>query len=440
MKKYFFSTLCTLCFGLTVFGQDSVLSNSFSLPFQFRPRLEYRAGDFRPLTTQEHPAFLISNRLRTGIAFSHADILRAKVIFQNISLWGQSAAVQGIGQQNNNLGVFEAWVDVKIYRGLRTKIGRQPIVLDDKRLFSESDWTQGGRAHDALSIYFNDKQWDVRSFFAFNQNYANLYQGNLNNPSGNYYNSEGAQPYKFMQTLWLSRQLTAASKLSLLFTNIGYQEVDNALVNPDTSISCLQTFGGHYDFSKKAISVNLTAYYQMGQNALHEKVNAYLFSAGLAGQLSSKWQLSFRSDYLSGNKTTTPTGHSAAFSTLFGTGHPFYGQMDYYPFSNVGLWNQVVGLNFLPIEKMILKAEGHWFSSAHNFERSGSSFDRNLGQELDAGVVYKLNRFTEISAGYSVYFSNKNIETLKGVNHAKSLQDWFWLSLNVSPELFSVKF
>jgi len=440
MKKFAFSIAAILLSGMGAFAQDSLLSNSLSIPLEFRPRLEYRNGESRPLSEGEHPAFLVTNRLRTGIIYGHADLLKAKIIFQQVGLWGQAAPVQGLGTQNNSIGLFEGWVDLKIYKGLRTKIGRQTINLDDQRLFSESDWSQGGRVHDALSVYYSDQQWDIRSYFAFNQNYAALYQNNLNNPSGNFYNSDGAQSYKFMQTLWLSRQLTSVSKLSLLFTNIGYQQVLATSPNPDTTINSLQTIGGNYIWSKKPFGAYFSGYYQAGHNVLHEKVSAYLLSAGISGALAAKWQFSLHSDYLSGNKIQMPSGQTHVFSTLFGTGHPFYGQMDYYPSGNAGLWNQAAALGFIPTEKIQLKIAGHWFLAGHRFENNGIVYDRDLGQEIDANFAYTLNSFTQLSAGYSVYFTNENTEALKNVRPAKSLQDWFWLSLKVSPELFRAKF
>lgn len=440
MKKYVLTISTLICSGFIAFGQDSLGLNRFSADMQFRPRLEYRNGAFRPLSQEEHPAFLISNRLRLGLAYSHSDLFKAKFTLQQVGLWGQAAPVQGPGQQNNNIGLFEGWVDLKIYKGLRTKIGRQTIKLDDQRLFSESDWSQGGRAHDALSVYYSDEQWDIRSYFAFNQNYAVLYQGNLNNPSGSFYNSDGAQNYKFMQTLWLNRKLSSSSKLSLLLTNIGYQQVDAVIPDPDTRISQLQTFGGNYNFSKKAVQLNLSAYCQLGQNTLYQRVSAYLLSAAITARPAPAFNFSLRSDYLSGNNINTPVTASHVFSTLFGTGHPFYGQMDYYPSGNAGLWNHALSINYIPAKKIILEASAHWFLAGHTFEKNGVIYQQNLGQEIDVNFVYNLNAFTGFSAGYSVYFANKNIEALKSVNQVKPWQDWFWISLNVSPELFKARF
>jgi hypothetical protein len=46
------------------------------------------------------------------------------------------------------------------------------------------------------------KKIDLKAYFAYNQNYNDLYGNNLSNPSGSLYNPQGGIPYKWMQTIW----------------------------------------------------------------------------------------------------------------------------------------------------------------------------------------------------------------------------------------------
>lgn len=437
-------TLLSLALLLTAtgFGQGQEITgdHTFKASMQFRPRFEYRDGAFRPLSKNETAAALISSRLRLNMDYQYSDLLKTRISLQNVSLWGQANPAQGIKQQNNEIAIYEAWADLKIYKGFGARIGRQEILLDDQRLFSIADWTDGGRTHDALSLYYSGDKFQLKSFFAFNQNYNVWYHGDLHNPSGNLYNTTGAQAYKFMQTLWIGYQFSEASKASFLFANLGFQNADTGMPKPNTTIANLQTTGINYSFNKKAIQINLSAYYQFGKNMEHQDASAYLLSGGITGKINKALSFGLRSDYLSGNSLhqNEPTNHS--FYSLFGTNHPFYGGMEYFPYSNVGLWNNVISANYSASSAIKLQAEGHLFYAAHKFERNGQLYNSNLGQEIDLKLNYTINSFVNLTMGYSGYFTNDNILALKGVSNATSLQNWVWVCLNVSPELFKTRF
>lgn len=421
-------------------GQEITGDNSFEASMQLRPRFEYRDGAFHPLSKDETAAALVSSRLRLNMDYQYSDLLKTRVSLQNISLWGQASPVQDINQTNNNLGVFEAWADLKIYKGLRAKIGRQTILLDDQRLFSVADWTQGGRSHDAISVYYGSNKFEGKTFFAFNQNYNARYQGNLHNASGNLYDPQGSQAYKYMQTLWLRYEFSKSSKASFLFANLGFQNADTGLLHPDKTISNLQTTGLNYSFSSQHVQVNLSGYYQFGENTAHETVSAYLVSAGVSGKLSKEFTLALRTDYLSGSKINRSNENNHSFNSLFGTSHPFYGKMDYYPYGEAGLWNNVITLGYKPSQKISLKAAGHFFYTAQKFDRAGKTYGKNLGQEVDLAFDYHLNSLIGISGGYSVYFTTENVLALKGVVNEKPWQNWAWISLDINPRLFKVRF
>lgn len=224
-------------------AQDTSAKNTFILSSQLRPRFEYRNGDFKPLSKGENPAVPVNSRVRLNLEYEYSDEIKTKISLQSVNIWGQAAPVQGLNQQNNNFGIFEAWADVKIYKGLRTKIGRQTISLDDERLFGVSDWTPASRSHDALSVYYVSDKFRVNSYFAFNQNYNALYQNNINNPSGNLYSSQGAQPYKYMQILWMGYHFTPSSDLSFIFSNLGFQNAGSNSQSPNEVITDLRTTG-----------------------------------------------------------------------------------------------------------------------------------------------------------------------------------------------------
>ncbi|TAN11483.1 MAG: hypothetical protein EPN37_17315 [Chitinophagaceae bacterium] len=421
-------------------AQDTSAKNTFILSSQLRPRFEYRNGDFKPLSKGENPAVLVNSRLRLNLEYDYSDEIKTKISLQSINIWGQATPVQGLNQQNNNFGIFEAWADIKIYKGLRTKIGRQTISLDDERLFGVSDWTPASRSHDALSVYYVSDKFRVNSYFAFNQNYNALYQSNINNPSGDLYSSQGAQPYKYMQILWMGYHFAPSSDLSFIFSNLGFQNAGSNSQSSNETIADLQTTGINYSFSDKNFSANFSGYYQFGKNTLLNTVSACLLSVGISGKIFSRFAMSVRSDYLSGNSVGQSSGTDHAFSALYGTNHKFYGQMDYYPAGTAGLWNNVIAGSYTVSERIKLAATGHFFFTASGLQKNVGNPHANLGQEADLNFSYRINTFTDVSIGYSAYFTTKNLLQIKGISNPKPWQDWAWICLDVHPRIFKAVF
>jgi len=62
---------------------------------------------------------------------------------------------------------------LKLQRELHTKIGRQTIALDDVQLFGISDWAQGERSHDALSVYYNLNRFNATSYLPITKTIRN---------------------------------------------------------------------------------------------------------------------------------------------------------------------------------------------------------------------------------------------------------------------------
>lgn len=435
-------TAATLFSGLNANAQDQTGKNSFSLSGQFRPRLEVRDGSFRPLSKGEKPAVLVSNRIRLNMAYSYSDLLTTKLSLQDVGIWGQSAPIQGVGPNGQSVGLFEAWVDLKLFKGLHTKIGRQTMDLDGGRLFSAVDWAMGGRAHDGLSVSYQSGKFKATSLFAFNQNYSTNYNNNLNNPVGNLYDPQGTQPYKSMQMIWMEYTPGKISKLSFLFANIGYQNAKGAI--DTTSVYYGQTTGFNYYLNIASTSATLTGYYQFGKTPQGKNTSSYLLAGKLQQHINTKLIGTIGLDYLSGNTYGKGNTTDHAFQTLFATGHKFYGNMDYFyagnSHGNVGLLDAYLAAGCQLSSKSKMNITGHLFQAAADVYLNGDQQGKSLGQEIDLNFAHKINDFTTVSLGYSTFFTSNTLLEVKNVSNVKSSQNWIWVSLNVQPEFFKSKF
>ena len=420
--------------GTMLFAQE----NEFDMSLQLRPRTEYRNGAYRPLQTGEEPAILTHNRTRLTINYSNGDKLKMRVSLQNINIWGQANQVQPLDATNNNIGLFEAYADIKLSENMRTKIGRQMIALDDDRIFGTFDWHPAGRSHDALNISWKKQNTEVQTYFAFNQNYNTI--GNVNNPAGQYFSPENAQPYQHLQMIYAKYNFTPKHYLSVLANNIGFKDfkTDNKTYN-------MQTFGANYFGNGNLWNVGLSAYYQFGETNVGRKTSATLLSAVVDYKINKPSKIGFGIDYLSGDNTNKPTQEATnIFNPLYGTHHKFYGIMDYFytgnPHGNVGLLDTYVRYSSVINPKLSISAVGHFFNSGAKIYQNNQKKSNYLGSELDLSFNYNIMNNISLTGGYSNFFNTESLRYLKKTPNARGNQDWVWISLNINPQIFKAKF
>jgi hypothetical protein len=428
--------------GTNVNAQErDTLEHDLSLSFQFRPKLEFRDGNFRPLVKGEKPAALISDRIRLKFDYSYKNVLAIRVTPQAVNVWGQANMVQGAENSGNKLGLFETWAKIRISPSWYTQVGRQVISLDDERLFGELDWAQGGRAHDAVSIHFSKNKYELKGFFAYNQNYKTLYGNNLSNPSGNLYATNDAFPHKWMQTVWASFPLSEASKITAVVANLGFQNTTAA--NQNAPDYFMQTYGANYFLKTKKVDAQVAAYFQGGRNAGGKITEAYMGALNVAYNINNQWNIGIGSDIVSGNNVGSAQKRNTAFNPIFHTGHKFYGHMDYYyagnGHSNAGLSDSYLKVGFKTEKGFGLNLIVHQFFTVNKVESLTQNYDANLGQEIDLLFNYKINKFVSILGGYSFYITTPTINYLKNVVNGKSYQQWAWFALNVNPTLLKIR-
>ena len=420
--------------GTMLFAQE----NEFDMSLQLRPRTEYRNGAYRPLQTGEEPAILTHNRTRLTMNYSNGDKLKMRVSLQNINIWGQANQVQPLNATNNNIGLFEAYADIKLSENMRTKIGRQMIALDDDRIFGTFDWHPAGRSHDALNISWKKQNTEVQTYFAFNQNYNTI--GNVNNPAGQYFSPENAQPYQHLQMIYAKYNFTPKHYLSVLANNIGFKDfkTDNKTYN-------MQTIGANYFGNGNLWNVRLSAYYQFGETNVGRKTSATLLSAVVDYKINKPSKIGLGIDYLSGDNTNKPTQEATnIFNPLYGTHHKFYGIMDYFyagnPHGNVGLLDTYVRYSSVINPKLSISAVGHFFNSGAKIYQNNQKKSNYLGSELDLSFNYNIMKNISLTGGYSNFFNTESLQYLKKTPNARGNQDWVWLSLNINPQIFKAKF
>lgn len=415
--------------------------NQLSVSLQLRPKSELRSGAFRPLAKGEEPAALISQRSRLNVNYQYKNLLTVQVSPQIVTVWGEEPLTQG-AKLNNGVALFEAWAKLNLSKNTTLQIGRQVISLDDERFFGELDWAQGGRSHDAISLHVQKEKFAFKAFAAFNQNYAQLYGSNSSNPAGNLFSSASAANYKTMQTLWAKFNVDDKNTISLLANNLGFQNAATALDN--AKVYYAQTIGANYFHTGKNWKFNLSAYTQFGKNAIGVKTSGYMLAIYADRKLNKKWNIGLGTDYLSGNDVGVANQKNKIFTPYFATGHKFYGHMDYFYAGNghsgTGLVDIYLNLQHKANDKWNFGLTIHQFLSPNKIKDINKDYASNLGEEFDFNFGYTLHKYAKLTGGYSAYANTSSLNFIKNVNQPNNLQHWFWLSLNINPNIFNLKF
>lgn len=413
---------------LSITAQDG--KNEFTIDAQLRARSEYRNGVLSPRQEGDPSAFFINNRARFSLGYQR-ERLQIKFSAQHVGVWGQDPQID----KNGRFILNEAWAKLDLGKGTFAQLGRQPLAYDDERLLGGLDWNVAGRYHDALKLGYENERNKLHLIVAYNQNDEKQ--------KGNFY-SDGAQPYKAMQTLWYNGKWARNFNISLSFINTGFETGIPATSTEKEKgkTTYMQTTGTFLTYTPGNWILNGSAYYQFGKRKLKgmeetQKVSAYLFGMKAAYKIDSKWSITLLTDYLSGNPESN---NISTFDPLYGTHHKFYGNMDYFYASayNKGLWDKQLGVDFKPSTGWLLTLNYHHFSSTYDVMTMDGARGKNLGSEIDFQMDYMLMKDVKLTAGYSTMLGTKQMDSIKGGNH-KSWQDWGWLSININPRILFTK-
>lgn len=475
-------TIKKLLLGLSVLLSLPAFAQ-FTLDGEIRPRFEYRNGFKNILDSTQSPAAFVDQRTRLYFGYK-TDGYIFKVTVQDIRVWGsQPQTIGTAAQQNNNgayIAVHEAWVEALLNEKWSLKFGRQEIAYDDHRIFGDLGWAQQSRAHDAALLKFKNEKTKVDFGVAYNQDKAAL-------------SGTDAQfgTYKAMQYMWLNHKLSDNFNASVLFLNLGKEQLDydSSGVAPGTATAYYkdnysQTAGTRLVYKKDKFQLAGAFYYQMGvdgnrntvftdvKGEYNREIQAINVRLEANYKMSEKFAVHAGFEHLSGQSQTDTSfsyrtvNHS--FTPHFGTNHKFNGYMDYFYVGNhinsVGLNDAFFGLKYTH-KKFWLGADVHYFLAAEEvldgykiqLDNNAAiaagtplsevdqlqAMDSYLGTEIDFTLGFKLSKGVDVKGGYSVMINTETLSYLKGVTDANGRgiegthNGWGWLMLTIKPKFIT---
>lgn len=412
---------------IVVASLSSVCRAQLKIDAEIRPRFEYRDGYKTLLSSDQSPAFVISQRSRVN--FGYAD--EKYIIFlsvQDSRIWGETVSKTDAA----SIDLFEAWAQYNFVDNFSMKVGKQSLSYDDKHLIGPNDWNNVGATHDiAMLKYKND---GLKVDFAGGYN---------NNSDKNYESNYPLNTYKYIGYLWINKSITDNLSVSVLNLLDGYQKAKS---NDTIYTRATSGFYANYLNDSSFFSMSLSGYYQYGKSKTGSKISAYFFSIAPEFKISQKLKMIIALDYFSGDDALKNDKKVNAFSNLYGDGHGLYGYMDYFTTIDShteggGLSDLYLRFNYNPSKKTNIEATVHNFRLTNtvidSISTPGVSFKakRNLGTEIDLMVKYKLSSSAEVRIGFSTMLATKSMEIFKGGDHSK-FQSWGWMMFVFKPTLY----
>ncbi|NPV37148.1 MAG: alginate export family protein [Bacteroidales bacterium] len=406
--------------GLILYS--NALYAQFSLSSEFRPRMEYRHGYKQPAPSAVDPAFFVSQRTRLTGEYK-SNVAKMLFSFQDVRTWGD---LPQLSSANDKLTLHQAWIELKVFKDINLKAGRQEIIYDDARLFGNVDWAQQGRSHDAMILKYSKNKFKADLGLAYNQSGEPLF-GTTYTVTGN---------YKALQYLWLHQDF-GQTGLSLIAVNNGIQYHNTS----DSSYSTVysQTAGGRATTTLGKLNLAFAGYYQTGKNAKNKDLDAFYLAAEGGFPVSKAFRISLGGEYLSGNSQLDASAKDKAFNPLYGTAHKFNGHMDYFYVGNhigsVGLRDIYFDLRWKG-GKAAAYLTTHFFAAAADVadvSQPGKALSSSLGTEFDFGLDFKVAPNLTASAGYSQMLPTETFITLRGGDKNQT-HNWAWVMLVYKPD------
>lgn len=398
MKKIFF--LAVVSFSLV-----GILNAQETLKFsaQIRPRFEIDNKDFNSSTLQNTFTLL---RTRVGLAFTPLKNISGFFQIQDSRTFGQEPSTVA---DTKNLDLHQAFfkIDNLFDLPVNLKLGRTEISYGSERFIGSLNWSNVGRSFDGgiASVLFENILVDVFALKEFERSNAgdSLDQSiyGINVDIGGL-SGHTIQPFIIWQrespTDYLSRF----------------------------------TLGTYYKGIIENFTHEIDAAYQLGNiiaSNRKQDISAYVFSynANYTFDIEAKPSVGLQIDYTSGDDNQFDDKFKT-FASLYGTGHKFFGHMDYF----VNLVNDTYGLGVTdfvgklglsPVSQLMLNLNFHIFRANENYYLINSSTSKDFGSELDFVANYKYNNNISFEGGAAFFSPGDIFKERRG----SDTSTWFYL-------------
>lgn len=403
---------------------------------EFRMRSVANHGYKLPVKTGTDAAFGVDQRSRIRLHYD-SEAYTARMTFQDARFWGGDDLYNPTGLEGNSnaLGIYEAWVELKINDNSQLKLGRQPWNYNDMRVLSSRNWWTSGMSYDGILFKTHDvsKNWSAHLGVSYN---------NEGTKSGVIDESAwSGDKIKSMNFLNVRRQINEKLSGSLMFSLSAREDINNdKLLGTGTHGLNLKYNKGKR--SSGGIFGHFSGYYQHGKDLQkgtddeYKSINAALFAADLGYRTpDKKLELAGGMEYLTGhdysNTDTDYNNTRHSFDLLYSGRFPYYGgNMNHFLIQDSyktgtkggGYFDPYLTATYRTSSTTAINASVHLPAlttkvAAHNSinpdsgKPAGIETDVNdkpiywkgsLGNYIDVGVTRKFNKEIILKSGFSL--------------------------------------
>ena len=420
MKKLFISLI--VIFNLISSAEAQGENSEWKIFGQVQIRGEVDARDFSNST---NPFSFASLRTRLGAK---------KTLFNQVDFFVELSDSRLLGQEKNtsasisNVDLYQGYIKLAELFGLPldVQVGRFAMFYGNERFFGMSNWSYTGRSFDGIRFMIDPQNFAL-DLFVITHTQTLPYIGN-------------ATPSTYPITANRDHFIYGLRKNSFLddlnsIEFISYYEYDKEFskIIPDTlylkRLTASATYAGKFD----DLSLTVEAAYQLGKKNGRD-LSAYMLAL-LADYNFDPMKLGFGADIFSGTKPDEVKKDNS-FETNYGTGHKFFGYMDY--FINIPSNTKGLGINNFYLTSSYRFPDSKFSAqiNAHHFMANQKSLAGELtfGQEIDLVVKYDFIKGTTINWGGSVFLPGDLMKSFWkiGTNERKDPSFWTYLMVTAN--------
>ncbi len=395
---------------------------------ELRPRLLLDDGYKNPKANDDPVLAYITQRTRLNASYQQQQF-EAYFSLQDVRVWGgdNQYSSSGIFGNTGSLSLHQGWFILKPIKTLSIKTGRQLFQYDDQRIISSRNWNDYQITYDAVLIQFDNAKDKIDIGLTWNSETINTFL----------YPQVKFKIFDFIRYERIFRDFNI-SAIALI--------TGNTVSDTVSSIYLKGTYGLNLLLDITNLHARITGYFQNNLNQNGTRLHAFCFS--LLAQydvFQKRASFSIGVDYLSGqDETKTSNKYNRTnhrFDILYGRRHGWYGYIDFFPpIPEQGLQDYYLKADYRPWKKLTLQLDGHFFwlaSNKYNVDGSGDILKKNLGQELDFTLIWKIMDVVSLQGGYSFYLMTETLRQVKGVNNTSTRFPQFaYIMITAKPELF----
>lgn len=386
---------------LTISGITAQENLKFSA--QIRPRFEIDNKDFKSSTRANTFSLL---RTRLGLSFSPVKNLTGFIQIQDSRTFGEETSTTA---NMKNLDIHQAFFKIENLFDFPfdIKLGRFEAMYGSERFLGSVNWNNVGRSFDGGILSYKSDRINIdlllaREFEKFlpgdstDQNiYALFIDINL-------FLSYKIQPFIIMQRMQPTNVLSR--------TTLGVNVKGN-----------LNSFNHEIDFGYQSGTIT--------SGGREQDISAYTFSFNGEYNFDGaiKPTLGAQIDITSGDNNSIDNNYNA-YTSLYGTGHKFFGYMDYFVnFPNdtygLGIIDLVGKIGITPINDLKVNLNFHLFNSIKDYILLNGTKTNSFGTEIDIVGSYKYNSNVTFESGASFFSAGQIFKEKRG----KDVASWFYL-------------